>query len=88
MSTGNSYVRVRIDPDLKARAGEALDRMGLSVSDAIRMMLVRVAEEETLPFEVKVPNRETRAAMSEVESGGSARFETIDDLMSDLNADD
>ena len=61
--------------------------MGLSVSDAIRMLLVRVAAEKALPFEVKLPNARTRAAMQKVEQGKGARFASVADLMADLNAD-
>jgi DNA-damage-inducible protein J len=56
MSTADTYVRARIDTQTKERATAALDAMGLSVSDAIRLLLRRVAEERRLPFEVKVPS--------------------------------
>ena len=51
-------------------ATEALEAMGLSISDAIRLLMLRVADEKRLPFEVKVPNKETLAAMAELEAGG------------------
>lgn len=88
MSTADTYVRARIDTETKERAAAALDAMGLSVSDAIRMLMLRVADERRLPFEVKVPNKETVAAMNELETGKGKRFSTVDDLMADLNADD
>ena len=62
--------------------------MGLSVSDAIRLLLVRVAAEQALPFEIKVPNAETRAAMAELEKGADKSFDTVAKLMADLNAED
>ncbi|MDN2583621.1 type II toxin-antitoxin system RelB/DinJ family antitoxin [Aquibium sp. ELW1220] len=80
-------VRARIDPDLKREATAVLAGMGLSVSDAIRMMLVRVAAEGALPFEVKTPNRETKAAMRATEEGDVKRFDTLGDLLADLNDD-
>jgi DNA-damage-inducible protein J len=80
-------VRARIDPDLKREATAVLSGMGLSVSDAIRMMLVRVAAEGALPFEVKTPNRETKAAMRATEEGDVERFDTLGDLLADLNDD-
>lgn len=86
-TTADTYVRARIDSITKERATEALDAMGLSVSDAIRMLLMRVADEQCLPFEVKVPNTKTRKAMTELESGKGKKFSTVDDLMADLNAD-
>jgi DNA-damage-inducible protein J len=62
--------------------------MGLSVSDAIRLLLVRVAAEKALPFDIKVPNAETRAAMAEIEKGTGKSFDTVVELMADLNAED
>ena len=86
-TTADTYVRARIDSITKERATEALDAMGLSVSDAIRMLLMRVADEQCLPFEVKVPNIKTRKAMAELESGKGKKFSTVDDLMAELIAD-
>ena len=61
---------------------------GLTVSDAFRMMLTRVAREKALPFEPLVPNAKTVAAMKEARRGKLQKFATIDDLMADLHADD
>ena len=58
--------------------------MGLSVSDAIRMLLRRVADEKRLPFEVMVPNAESRAAIAELEAGKGQRFKTAEALFDDL----
>ncbi len=55
----SSVVRARIDNETKMRATEALRAMGLSVSDAIRLLLVRVADEKQLPFAVRVPDKHT-----------------------------
>jgi DNA-damage-inducible protein J len=82
------YVRARIDAKTKERAVAALAAMGLSVSDAIRLLMFRVADEQRLPFEVKVPNAETRRAMAELEAGGGKSFESVEALMADLDADD
>ena len=84
----DSVVRARIDGQVKERAAKVLADMGLSVSDAIRLLLVRVAAERALPFEIKVPNAETRAAMAEIEKGTSKSFDTVAELMADLNAED
>lgn len=84
----DEVVRARISADLKQEATEVLGKMGLSVSDAIRMMLVRVAAERALPFDVKVPNQVTQAAMDEARAGKGKRFERVDDLMKYLNSDD
>jgi DNA-damage-inducible protein J len=84
----DQVVRARISADLKQEATEVLDKMGLSVADAIRMMLVRVAAERALPFDVKVPNQTTQAAMDEARARKGKRFERVDDLMAHLNSDD
>ncbi len=81
-------VHVRIDKRTKARAAKALAAMGLSVSDAVRVLLTRVAVEKSLPFEVKAPNAATVAAMAEARRGGLRSFHTVSDLMADLNAED
>ncbi len=88
MSTADTYVRARIDAHTKERAAEALQAMGLSISDAIRLLMLRVAEERRLPFDVKVPNATTRKAIAELEAGKGKRFASVDDLMADLHAHD
>jgi len=85
MSIANSYVRARIDSDTKERATDALQAMGLSVSDAIRLLMIRVAEEHRLPFEVKVPNLVTKKAIKELEEGKGIVASNVDSLMADLN---
>ena len=65
-----------------------LAAMGLTVSDAFRIMLTRVAREKALPFELLVPNVVTIEAMKEARRGGLTSFATVDALMADLNADD
>ncbi len=62
--------------------------MGLTVSDAFRLLLTRVAREKALPFEPLVPNAETVEAMKEARRGGLKSLDTVEDLMTDLNADD
>ena len=69
MATVDTYVRARIDSATKERAADALDAMGLSISDAIRLLMLRVADERRLPFEVRVPTTTTRRAITELESG-------------------
>jgi DNA-damage-inducible protein J len=88
MSTSDTYVRARIDTDTKERAADALEAMGLSISDAIRLLMMRIADERRLPFEVKVPNATTRKAIAELEAGKGKSFNSVDALMTDLNADD
>ena len=81
-------VHVRIDIKLKARAEKALSAMGLSISDAVRMLLTRVAVEKALPFEVRVPNTATRAAMADARRGLARSSRSVADLMADLDAED
>ena len=88
MANADTYVRARIDTATKDRATEALEAMGLSVSDAIRLLMMRVADERRLPFEVKAPNAITRKAIAELEAGKGKKFKSVKALMKDLNADD
>jgi len=84
----DTYVRARIDSKTKERAADALEAMGLSISDAIRLLMLRIADEHRLPFEVKAPNAITRKAITELESGKGKRFASVGALMADLHADD
>jgi DNA-damage-inducible protein J len=86
--TADTYIRARIDSATKERATEALEAMGLSISDAIRMLMLRIVAERRLPFEVKAPNARTRKAIAELEAGKGKRFTSVRALMTDLNADD
>jgi DNA-damage-inducible protein J len=81
-------VHVRIDKKIKTKAAKTLASMGLSVSDAVRVLLTRVAAEKALPFEVKAPNATTVAAIREARAGKLPSFRNVSDLMADLNADD
>jgi DNA-damage-inducible protein J len=83
----NDSVRARIDTQTKTAASAALAAMGLSVSDAIRLMMRRIAEEKRLPFDVRVPNAESVAAMTELDAGKGKRFATVDALFDDLGSE-
>ena len=86
--TDNTVVRARIDEHIKDEAAAVLEAMGLTVSDAFRMMMTRIAREKALPFEPLVPNAETVAAMREARREKLPRFENVDALIKDLNAGD
>ncbi len=86
--SANTVVRARIDGQIKEEATAVLAAMGLTVSDAFRIMLTRVAREKALPFEPLVPNAVTIDAMKEARRGRLKSFATVKDLMADLNADD
>jgi len=68
-----TMVHVRVEESVKVQAAETLAAMGLSISDAVRVFLMRVVADKQLPFELKVPNAETRAAMAEAEEIVKAR---------------
>jgi len=87
MAAATALVQARINPVIKAEAAAALAAIGLSVSDAVRLMLTRVAREKALPFEL-VPNAETIAAMQEAREGKGKSFATVEELMAELNEDD
>jgi DNA-damage-inducible protein J len=82
---GADIVRARIDPEVKREASAVLAGMGLSLSDAIRLMLVRVAAERALPFAVRLPNAATREATRAAERGEVVRFDSVEALIDDLN---
>lgn len=66
MNAPSSMLHVRLDNELKAKATEALAAMGLSASDAVRLLFHRIVADQAFPLELKVPNAETRAALEEV----------------------
>ena len=86
--SANSVVRARIDEHIKEEASVVLAAMGLTVSDALRMMLTRVAREQSLPFDPMVPNATTIKAMRDARRGKTTQHQSLDSLMADLNADD
>lgn len=80
-------LHVRMDNDLKRRATDALSAMGLTASEAVRLLFHRIAVDQAFPLELKVPNAETRSAMAEAEeilNAGKTRFATTDEMFADL----
>jgi DNA-damage-inducible protein J len=84
----NTLVTARIDGKIKAEAAVVLATMGLSVSDAVRLLLTRIAREHALPFDPLIPNAETVEAMKEARRGNLPAFESVEALMADLHAED
>jgi DNA-damage-inducible protein J len=80
----DAIVRARIDSATKQRAAAALAAMGLSTSDAIRLLMLRVADEQRLPFDIQVPNAESVRAMQELKQGKGKKFRTAAALFKDL----
>ena len=86
--SANAVVRARIDEHIKEEAAAVLAAMGLTISDAFRILLTRVAREKALPFEPLVPNETTIAAMREARAGNLQSFDSIEALMADLHEGD
>lgn len=87
MTTQTSMLHVRIDDETKVQAQKALKSMGMSVSDAVRIFLTRVVAEQAIPFDVRVPNQVTHAALEEADQLIKAKkthFDTAEDLFNDL----
>jgi DNA-damage-inducible protein J len=84
----NALVQTRINGVVKDEASAVLATMGLTVSDAVRLLLTRVAHDKALPFEPLTPNAETIAAMHEARGGKLKSYDSVAALMADLNADD
>lgn len=84
----NELVQARVDRAVKKEAAAVLAAMGLTVSDAVRLLLTRVAHERALPFAPLVPNAATIEAMREARESNLPQFATVEDLFDDLHADD
>ena len=84
----NTVVRARIDQRVKEEAATVLAAIGLTVSDAFRLMMIRIAKDKALPFEPLIPNAETIEAMKAARRGELTTVKTIDELFERLNADD
>jgi DNA-damage-inducible protein J len=86
--TNNAIVRARIDGRIKEEAAAVLGSMGLTVSDAFRLMMTRIAAEKALPFEPLIPNAETIEAMKAARRGELVSVGSLENLLASLNAED
>ena len=86
--TVNAVVRSRINGGVKEEATAVLAAIGLTPSDAFRILMTKIAKEKALPFDPFVPNEKTIAAMKEAREGKLKSLTSVDDLMVDLNAND
>jgi DNA-damage-inducible protein J len=84
----NSVVRARIDQRIKGEAAAVLAAMGLTVSDAFRLMMVRIAQDKALPFAPLAPNADTIEAMKAARRGDVVSVGSPDKLLGSLNAGD
>ncbi len=80
-----TMVHIRVDEKVKKKAAKTLAAMGMSVSDAVRILLVRVAAESALPFDVKVPNPTTVKALRDANRHKGKRYDSADALFKDLD---
>lgn len=83
-----AIVRARIEERVRAEAAAVLGQMGMTVSDAVRLLLGRVARDKALPFPAWEPNAETLEAIAELDRGEGKKFDTIEAMFADLHADD
>jgi DNA-damage-inducible protein J len=87
----DSLLQTRIDKELKKEAVAILAEIGLTPSDAVRVMMRSIVRERTFPLDLFAPNEETKAAMLEsldAKPGDLPSFFTVEELMADLNAPD
>ena len=87
MTTHSSMLHVRMDTETKRKAMTALAAMGLTASEAVRLLFHRIAVDQAFPLELKVPNAETRRAMAESEEmmrRGTARFANAEEMFAEL----
>jgi DNA-damage-inducible protein J len=83
----NTVVRARIDEHIKKEASVVLAAIGLTVSDAFRILLMRVAKDKVFPIEPLVPNKKTIAAMRDARNGKLTTVGKVDNLLDSLDAD-
>ena len=87
MTTRSSMLHVRMDAEMKRKATAALAAMGLTASEAVRLLFHRIAVDQAFPLELKVPNAQTRRAMAEVDGmvkTRTARFASADEMFAEL----
>ena len=87
MKAQSSMLHVRMDTEMKRKATDALAAMGLTASDAVRLLFHRIAVDQAFPLELKVPNAQTRKAMAESEEmmrQGKLRFASAEEMFAEL----
>ncbi len=78
-------ITVRISPEVKANAQKVLERLGLTVSQAVALYFTQISEEQGLPFRPHLINAETRQAMEDVAARrGVKTFDTPEEVFADL----
>ncbi|MEX1211425.1 MAG: type II toxin-antitoxin system RelB/DinJ family antitoxin [Balneolaceae bacterium] len=86
MSTKTTTVRARVEPKLKEETERIFDELGISTTEAIRMFFAQVKIHRGLPFDVKVPNKNTQQAIVDATTGeGVKTFDSPEELFDDLD---
>ena len=81
-----SSINVRVEPELKGEAERIFKKLGISFSEAISMFLSQVTLKKGIPFEVKIPNKETIKAMEEMKKGINVKsFSSIKDFLAEYD---
>lgn len=80
-------VQARIEPDLKKKADRVLKKVGITPSQAINAMYAQIVLRKGMPFDLKIPNKATRLAMDELETGGGKSYASFRDMIDDLDND-
>lgn len=83
MST-SATINVRIDAQTKSKASKILDLLGMTPSEAINLFFKQIIYTQSIPFDVKLPNKETIQALKELDSGKGVKFDNVEDLLKDL----
>ena len=81
----DAVIRARTDSELKEKVEKILSQIGLTPSQAVNLFYSQIALHQGLPFEVKIPNKITAQAMRETSQGIGNKFDSVDDLLKDLN---
>ena len=82
----DSVVRARIDEKTKRQAEKVFAACGMTLSDAIRIMLTKTARDKEIPFSIHTPNAKTIRAIREVQKGKVHRAKDLEEILKRLNA--
>jgi DNA-damage-inducible protein J len=84
----NTIITAKTDPELKEKVEKILNNIGITPSEAVNLFYREILLHNGLPFQVKIPNETTVLAMNDTEQKIGATFNSIDELLNDLNDDD
>ena len=79
-------IHVKIDPAIKNNAGKILDLLGITPSQLISSLYRQIIYTQSIPFEIRLPNKDTLQAIEELEAGKGVKFSTVDELFEDLES--